>query len=58
MIWLIVLIILFIIIAFALLVDRRNKKINNNNQNPINANANPGESSIYMMRDNRNTNGE
>jgi len=58
MIWLIVLIILFIIIAFAFLVDRRNKKINNNIQNPINAHAKPGESSNYMMGDNRNTNGE
>jgi len=58
MIWLIVFIILFIIIASALLVDRRNKKINNNNQNPINAHAKPGESSNYMMGDNKYTNGE
>ncbi|MFJ7828522.1 hypothetical protein [Psychrobacillus sp. NPDC096623] len=59
MIWLIVLIILFVIITFALLVDRRNKKINNNNQNPINSNAKPGESSnIYMMGDNRHKSGE
>ena len=59
MIWLIILFILFIIIAFALLVDRRNNKINNNNQNPINSNAKPGESSnIYMMGDNRHKGGE
>ncbi|MCK1999682.1 hypothetical protein MPH47_21065 [Psychrobacillus psychrodurans] len=58
MIWLIILIILFIIIAFAYLVDRRNKKINNNNQNPVNSNAKPGESSNHMMGDNRYTNGE
>ena len=59
MIWLIILIILFIIIAFAFLVDRRNKKINNNNQNPINSNAKPGESSnIYMIGDSRHKGGE
>ncbi|MBD7943230.1 MULTISPECIES: hypothetical protein [Psychrobacillus] len=58
MIWLIVFIILFIIITFAVLVDRRNKKINNNNQNPINSNAKPGERSNYMMGDNKYTNGE
>ena len=53
MIWLIILITLFIVFALALLVDRRNKKINNNNQNPINSNAKPGEDSNYMMGDNR-----
>lgn len=58
MIWLIVFIFLLIIIVLALLVDRRNKKLNNNNQNPINSNAKPGESSNYMMGDNRYTNGE
>ncbi|MEK4521377.1 hypothetical protein NSQ95_12640 [Psychrobacillus sp. FSL W7-1457] len=58
MIWLIVLLILFIIIAFALLVDWRNKKINNNNQNPINPNAKPGESSNHTLGDNRYSNGE
>jgi len=59
MIWLIILITLFIIIFFASLVDRRNKKINNNNQNPINSNAKPGESSnIYMIGDNRHKGGE
>lgn len=58
MIWLIVLPILFIIIAFALLVDRRNKKINNNNQSPINPNVKPGESSNHTMGDNRYSNGE
>ena len=59
MIWLIVLIILFVIITFALLVDRRNNKISNTNQNPINSNAKPGESSnIYLMGDNRHKSGE
>ena len=59
MIFIIVLIVLFIIIGLAFLVDRRNKKINNNNQNPINSNAKPGESSnIYMMGDNRHKGGE
>lgn len=49
MIWLIVLLILYIIIAFALLVDRINKEIIDNNQNPIHPNAKPGESSTHRM---------
>ncbi|WP_169907774.1 hypothetical protein [Priestia abyssalis] len=55
MMWLIVFILG--IVTFALLVDLRNKKINNNPHIPTDPNAKPGDSSNYMMGDNKYTNG-
>ncbi|WP_421378296.1 hypothetical protein ACOJQI_12635 [Bacillus salacetis] len=45
------------ILLFALLIDFRRKKNNNNPHIPTDPNAKPGDSSNYMMGDNRYTNG-
>ncbi|NRD78572.1 hypothetical protein HPT25_14505 [Bacillus sp. BRMEA1] len=45
------------IIGFALTIDLRRKKNNNNLHIPTNPNAKPGDSSNYMMGDNRYTGG-
>jgi hypothetical protein len=42
---------------FALIIDLRRKKNNNNPHFPTNPNAKPGDSSNYMMGDNRYTGG-
>ncbi|MCQ6265188.1 hypothetical protein M1K46_05865 [Fictibacillus sp. WQ 8-8] len=55
MTWLLVLILG--IIAFALFLDWRRKKNNNNSRPPINPGAKPGESTNYMMGDNKYTDG-
>lgn len=53
--WFIVFISGILILAF--LIDRRNKKINNNSHKTTNPNAKDGDSSNYMMGDNKYTNG-
>jgi hypothetical protein len=45
-------------LGIALFIDWRRKKHNNNPYIKTNPNAKPGESSNYMMGDNRYTNGE
>ena len=49
---------ILVLVVFAILVNWRNKKINNTHQKPINSSAKPGESSNHMMGDNRYMNGE
>ena len=53
---------LFILIAglilFAILIDHRNKKINNSSGVTKNPAAKPGDSSNYTMGDNHFTHGE
>jgi hypothetical protein len=56
MMWFIITFVL-IILAFALYIDWRRKKNNNNPHIPTNPNAKPGDSSNYMMGDNKYTNG-
>ncbi|WP_141676243.1 hypothetical protein [Pseudobacillus wudalianchiensis] len=53
----ILLIFVLMIIAFALFIDRRNKKINNNPHIPTNPNAKSGDSSNHTMGDNKDTGG-
>ncbi|MEW5570268.1 hypothetical protein [Rossellomorea marisflavi] len=43
------------ILLFALFIDRRRKKRNNHPHRPTDQNAKPGDSSNYMMGDNRHT---
>ncbi|WP_179125691.1 hypothetical protein [Rossellomorea marisflavi] len=43
------------ILLFALFIDRRRKKRNNHPHRPTDPNAKPGDSSNYMMGDNRHT---
>ncbi|MEH7086529.1 hypothetical protein V7139_27945 [Neobacillus drentensis] len=43
------------ILAFALIIDLKLKKNNNNPQIPTHPNAKPGDSSNYMMGDNKDT---
>ncbi|WP_200869987.1 hypothetical protein [Cytobacillus firmus] len=45
------------IILFSLLIDWRRKKNNNNSHISINPNGKPGESSNYLMGDNKDTGG-
>ncbi|HDB5314933.1 MULTISPECIES: hypothetical protein [Bacillus] len=45
------------VLLFALFIDWRRKKNNNNPYIPTNPNSKPGDSSNYMMGDNRYTNG-
>ncbi|WP_066074651.1 LPXTG cell wall anchor domain-containing protein [Neobacillus soli] len=45
------------ILGFALIIYLRRKKNNNNPHIPTNPNAKPGDSSNYMMGDNRYTGG-
>jgi hypothetical protein len=45
------------IFVSALMIDLRNKRINNNPHIPTNPNAKQGESSNYVMGDNKYTNG-
>ncbi|MCF6412064.1 hypothetical protein [Pseudalkalibacillus salsuginis] len=45
------------ILAFALFIDWKRKKNNNNPHKSTNPNAKQGESSNYMMGDNRYTGG-
>ncbi|GIN86378.1 hypothetical protein J6TS2_27640 [Heyndrickxia sporothermodurans] len=56
MLWFISIIVLGIV-AFALLIEWRRKKNNNDPHITTNPNAKPGESSNYMMGDNRDTGG-
>lgn len=53
----ILLIFVLIIFAFALFIDWRRKKNNNNPHIPTNPNTKPGDSSNYMMGDNKDTGG-
>lgn len=53
--WLVILIVT--ILLFALGIDLRRKKNNNNPHIPTNPNAKPGDSSNYMMGDNKYTGG-
>ncbi len=46
------------VVTFALLIDLRNKKINNNPHKPTDPNVKPGDSSNYMIGDNKYTNGQ
>ena len=52
MFWL-MLIIAVILLACAFLIDRRNKRIKNSPLKTTNAHAKPGESTNFMMGDNR-----
>lgn len=45
------------IILFALFIDWRRRRNNNNPLTPTNPNAKPGESSNYLMGDNKDTGG-
>jgi len=45
------------ILGFALIIDLMRKKNNNIPNTPTNPNAKPGDSSNYMMGDNRYTGG-
>jgi hypothetical protein len=45
-------------LGFAFFIDWRRKKNNNNPYIKTNPNSKPGESSNYMMGDNKYTNGE
>lgn len=56
MLWLLMIFVL-LILAFALFIDLRRKRNNNNPETPINPNAKPGDSSNYMMGDNKYTGG-
>lgn len=56
MLWFISIIVLGIV-AFSLLIEWRRKKNNNDPHITTNPNAKPGESSNYMMGDNRDTGG-
>lgn len=56
MVW-IVLIVSLSLLGFAYLIDRRNKKLKNNSLESINSHAKPGESTNFMMGDNKYTNG-
>lgn len=48
---------IFVLVVFALLINWRNKKMNNTHQKSMNPNAKPGESSNHTMGDNRYMNG-
>ncbi|MBT2688421.1 hypothetical protein J7I93_09530 [Bacillus sp. ISL-47] len=48
---------IIVTLAFAYSIDRRRKKNNNTLQKGISPNEKPGESSNYMMGDNRYTGG-
>lgn len=50
-------ILVLMIFAFALFIDFRRKKNNNNPHIPTHPNAKPGDSSNYMMGDNKDTGG-
>ncbi|HEX5519078.1 MAG TPA: hypothetical protein VFX18_01425 [Candidatus Nitrosocosmicus sp.] len=56
MMWLALFIVLGVVL-FAYLIDRRNKKLNNSSLKTISSHAKPGESTNYMMGDNRYING-
>jgi hypothetical protein len=45
------------IVTFAFFIDRRRKKNNNKPHIPTNPNSKPGDSSNYMMGDNKDTGG-
>ncbi|MDM5336433.1 hypothetical protein QUF84_04210 [Fictibacillus enclensis] len=53
--WLVIL--LVVIIGFAILLDWKRKKNNNHSQPPTHSGAKPGDSSNYMMGDNKYTDG-
>jgi len=46
-----------VLVVVAFLIDRRNRKIKNDSLQSINSHAKPGESTNYMMGDNKYTNG-
>lgn len=48
---------IIIILGFAMLIDYRRKKNNNNPHIPTDPNAKPGDSSNYLMGDNKDTGG-
>lgn len=56
MIWFLMIFVL-LIVAFSLWIDWRRKKNNNDPQTTTNPNAKPGDSSNYMMGDNKYTGG-
>jgi hypothetical protein len=56
MLWLLLIFVLMTL-AFALFIDLRRKKNNNNLHIPTHPNAKPGDSSNYMMGDNKDTGG-
>ncbi|MFC4408867.1 hypothetical protein ACFOZY_00315 [Chungangia koreensis] len=45
------------LVAFAFVVDRRNRKLKNDSLPSTDAHAKPGDSNNYMMGDNKYTNG-
>ena len=49
--------IIVVLVVVAFLIDRRNRKIENDSLQSINSHAKPGESTTYMMDDNKYTNG-
>jgi preprotein translocase subunit YajC len=56
MLWFFIIFIL-LIVTFAFYIDRRRKRNNNNPHIPTNPNTKPGDSSNYMMGDNKDTGG-
>lgn len=54
--WLLI-IFLLLVVAFAIFIDWRRNKNKNHPHIPTNPNTKPGESSNYMMGDNRYTGG-
>ncbi|MGE8205546.1 hypothetical protein ACQKP0_13380 [Heyndrickxia sp. NPDC080065] len=56
MFWFIIISVL-VVITFASLIERKRKKINNHPLKLTHPNAKPGDSSNYLMGDNRHTDG-
>lgn len=50
-------ILIILILGFAMLIDYRRKKNNNNPHIPTNPSTKPGESSNYLMGDNKDMGG-
>jgi hypothetical protein len=51
------LVMLLVIVALALFIDIKRKRNNNNPLTPTNPNAKPGDSSNYIMGDNKHIGG-